>query len=115
MVIPSFGQAAWFWKFHSEQVDSAKSRYKNQVTRVLYVLDKALDGKKYLVGDKCTIADLSFVTWDTMIPFIFGDEFEGLDVEKKYPNYLAWMKGLKARESVRKVIAEKQAKMSQGH
>lgn len=49
---PYFGQAAWFYKFHSEQVESAKQRYTDQITRVFGVLDKALQGKQYLVGDK---------------------------------------------------------------
>jgi glutathione S-transferase len=49
---PYFGQAAWFAKFHSEQLESAKERYFDQVKRVFGVLDKALQGKQYLVGDK---------------------------------------------------------------
>lgn len=49
---PYFGQAAWFEKFHPEKISSARSRYKDQVTRVLGVLDKYLQGKQYLVGNK---------------------------------------------------------------
>jgi glutathione S-transferase len=51
---PYFGQAAWFVKFHPEQVASAQDRYKDQIKRVLQVLDKHLSatGKEYLVGDK---------------------------------------------------------------
>ena len=36
--------------------------------RILGVLDTALEGKRYLVGDKVTIADLSFVAWHSVIP-----------------------------------------------
>ena len=36
--------------------------------RILGVLETALEGKKYLVGDKVTIADLSFVAWHSVIP-----------------------------------------------
>jgi glutathione S-transferase len=49
---PYFGQAAWFTKFHSEQVKSAQDRYLDQIKRVVSVLDKHLQGKQYLVGDK---------------------------------------------------------------
>jgi len=50
--VPYFGQAAWFYKFHPEKVDSAKNRYKEQIARVFHVLDNHLKGKQYLVGEK---------------------------------------------------------------
>jgi glutathione S-transferase len=49
---PYFGQAVWFAKFHPERIASATDRYKDQVKRVFHVLDMALQGKQYLVGDK---------------------------------------------------------------
>jgi glutathione S-transferase len=51
---PYFGQAAWFEKFHPEKIESARERYKNEIKRVLKVLDKHLEtsGKGFLVGDK---------------------------------------------------------------
>jgi len=49
---PYFGQAAWFTKFHPEELKSAQDRYLDQIKRVLSVLDKHLQGKQYLVGDK---------------------------------------------------------------
>jgi len=109
---PYYGQAAWFARFHPEKLPSAIDRYKDQIKRVLYVLNKALEGKKYLIGDKCTVADLSFITWDLMIPFLFGDDAAGLDIEKNYPNYYAWNKRLVERPAVQKVINDKQEAMS---
>ncbi|KAG4026937.1 hypothetical protein MFRU_035g00880 [Monilinia fructicola] len=110
---PYYGQAAWFTKFHSEKVDSAVERYLEQIKRVLYVLDKHLQGRTWLVGDKCTFADLSFVTWDLAIPWIFGDRVGELEIEKKYPNYFAWNKRLMERPSVQKIVKDKQA--ASGH
>ncbi|TVY82787.1 Glutathione S-transferase-like protein tpcF [Lachnellula suecica] len=104
---PYFGQAAWFWKFHQEQLPSAKERYFEQVKRVFYVLDKALKGKTWLVGDKCTIADLSFVTWDGMAA--------KMGIEKNYPDYYAWNQRLVARPSVQKMLKDKEAAMAAGH
>ena len=49
---PYFGQAAWFCKFHPEQLKSAQDRYLNEIKRVVSVLDRHLEGKQYLVGDK---------------------------------------------------------------
>lgn len=104
---PYFGQAVWFTRFHEESLPSAKKRYHDQVKRVFYVLDKALEGKQWLVGNKCTIADLSFVTWDLMLPFIFGDDTGSLELEKNYPNYFAWNKRLMERSAVKKIAKDK--------
>jgi glutathione S-transferase len=58
----------WFSHGHVEKLPSAISRYRKEVRRVLGVLNTALEGKKYLVGDKLTIADLAFAPWHNVIP-----------------------------------------------
>jgi glutathione S-transferase len=58
----------WFSHMHLNKLPSVISRYRNEVRRVLGVLNTALAGKRYLVGDKVTIADLSFVPWHSIIP-----------------------------------------------
>lgn len=57
---PYFGQLGWFAFFHQEKIPSAIERYKNEVKRVLSVLDGVLSKQSWLVGGKPTIADLSF-------------------------------------------------------
>ena len=42
---------------------SALERYQKEVLRVLGVLDSVLSKKQWLVGDKCSVADLSFITY----------------------------------------------------
>lgn len=79
---PYFGQASWFQHYHSEKIPSAIERFGNEMRRVFGVLDSVLSKQKYLVGDKVTIADLSFIPWNVgaltrLIPEI--------DVEKNYP------------------------------
>ena len=59
-----------------------------------------------------TIADLSFVTWNMLIPFIFGDEANDIQLEKNYPNYYAWNQRLMARPAVQKIVKGKQAATS---
>lgn len=100
---PYFGQAAWFTHYHKEKIPSAIERYRNEVKRVTMVLDKALEGKQYLVGNKISYADLSFVTWCHMIPYVFDDE-KLPDFAGEYPNYHAWLERLLARPSVKKVL-----------
>ncbi|KAL3470509.1 glutathione S-transferase [Aspergillus californicus] len=110
---PYYGQAAWFCHFHPVTDEAAKTRYKNEIKRVLSVLNRHLKGRQYLVGDKCTVADLSFVTWDLMIPWIFGEETEAIEIQKNYPDYYAWHQRLISRPHVAKVLADKVA--AKGH
>ncbi|KAK6606243.1 glutathione S-transferase [Botrytis cinerea] len=101
---PYFGQAHWFTKMHSEKVDSVIDRFLTQIKRVLYVLDRHLKGKEWLVGDKCTYADLSFVMWNEGIPWIFGDRAGELEMEKDYPNFFAWHTRLMERPAVKRSL-----------
>jgi glutathione S-transferase len=59
---PYFGQLAWFNLFHPEKVPSAVDRYQKEILRVFGVLESVLSKQKWLVGDKMTIADISFIT-----------------------------------------------------
>jgi len=61
-----------------------------------------------------TIADLSFVTWDLLVPFIFGDDAGSLELEKNYPNYYAWNQRLHQRPAVKKIVKDKTEAMAAG-
>lgn len=57
-------------------------------------MDKALDGKEYLLGDKYTLADThvwSFVNWITMLAVKLDS----------VPNVAAWVKKIAAREQLK--------------
>ena len=101
---PYFGQAAWFGKFHPEKLPSAHERYTKEIERVTMVLDTWLQKHEYLVGDKCTFADLSFITWASIAPYLTN----GQDVTSKYKAYNAWLQKLTSRAAVKKVLADKQ-------
>ncbi|KAL7939225.1 glutathione S-transferase [Trichoderma chlorosporum] len=108
---PYFGQWTWFSHFHPEKFPSAIERYANEIKRVFGVLDSVLEGKEYLVGNKCTYADLSFITWA-----IIGEsaiKTEEFDIEKEFPNYASWMKKLLAREAVAKTLELKKQAAAQ--
>ncbi|KKO98495.1 URE2 [Trichoderma harzianum] len=103
---PYFGQYTWFARLHHEQLPSAKERYLNEIKRVIGVLNTILEGKNYLVGEKATYADLSFITWA-----LIGQnavESTGVDLDKEAPNYVAWMKRLLDRPAVQKALQEKE-------
>ncbi|PWY74298.1 thioredoxin-like protein [Aspergillus heteromorphus CBS 117.55] len=73
---PYFGQSAWY--------------------RVAGVLDKVLSTQEWLVGEKCTYADLAFVMWNMQITFFMGEEF---------PHFTRWQKAMLARGAVQKVVS----------
>ncbi|RMJ10121.1 hypothetical protein CDV36_010253 [Fusarium kuroshium] len=100
---PYYGQTMWFHFFHKEQVESAKDRYEEQMVRVVEVLNNILEGKEYLVGNKYTYADLSFIPWNTAVPVV-GDVWKKFDIENKYPNFVAWHNRLMARPAVAKIL-----------
>ncbi|KAM3508026.1 hypothetical protein MY10362_001447 [Beauveria mimosiformis] len=101
---PYYGQGVWFYKFHSEDVPSAKKRYLEQIDRVWSVLNNLLKGKEYLLGSKLTYVDLCFVPWEFAAQNFLGEDLKaaGYDAQKKYPNYWAWYQRLLARPSVKK-------------
>ncbi|RPD62373.1 glutathione S-transferase C-terminal-like protein [Lentinus tigrinus ALCF2SS1-7] len=109
---PYFGQAGWFKLFHPEKVPSAQQRYQKEILRVWGVLDSVLSKREWLVGDKCTIADLSFVPWDlTALKFLMTD-YEGFSEEtfqKDFPAVKRWHTAMMTREAVVKTWAVRNA------
>ncbi|MCJ1402418.1 hypothetical protein MMC11_005638 [Xylographa trunciseda] len=103
---PYFGQAAWFTAFHHEKLPSAQDRYIKEIKRVTKVLDACLQGKEYLVGGKCSYADLSFLTWYGMMGFLDPSGALQKDLDSN-ANWKAWMDRLMARPAVKKTLEEK--------
>lgn len=108
---PYFGQATWFTLFHPEKLESARVRYVNEMRRVSDVLNRALQGKEYLVGGKFSFVDAAFVPWYLLVPRISGDAF---DLEKDFPNLNAWLNRVKGRPAIAKALEAKAAAMA-GH
>jgi len=102
---PYFGQRVWFSLYHSEKnLTSVLDRYGNEIKRVIGVIDAHLKktGTEYLVGDKVTYADLSFIPWFWLIlypPFVMGEGFPQ-EWETQFPHAWAWNQRLAARPSV---------------
>lgn len=104
---PYYGQAAWFVLFHPEKIPSAQERYKKEIIRVLGVLESVLSKQTWLLGDKLTISDLSFIPWND---FAFRALLpEGTDVPAQFPAVDKWHKTMALRPSVTKIHADQEA------
>ncbi len=87
---------------HPEKVPSAQERYNNEVNRILGVLENCLAAKQWLVGNKCTFADLSFVTWNDRMDMVLG--VPNSKPLKDYPNVEAWHECMISRDSFKKAM-----------
>jgi glutathione S-transferase len=94
---PYYGQSGCFSVLHHEKIPSAIERYQNETRRVLGVLEGILEGKQWLVGDKCTYADLVFVPYNNSVEWFLGvaveNRFDG------FPNVKAWHERMTSRPS----------------
>lgn len=110
---PYYGQAAWFKKFHQEQIPSALDRYCKEVARVTGVLegwlaqqkqqfsDHAQSGGPWMVGDKLSYVDLSLLAWQTVIAMVLEkSEFDQDD----FPLVKEWLSKLGSRPAVKSVL-----------
>ncbi|KAI9930172.1 hypothetical protein ASPWEDRAFT_100806 [Aspergillus wentii DTO 134E9] len=104
---PYFGQAVWFSKYHPEKFQSAIDRYINEIRRVSGVINRALEGKEYLVGGKYSYADVAFVPWFDLVSWI--SPANPIDLEKDFPNLNAWLNRLKAKPAVSKALQDRAA------
>jgi glutathione S-transferase len=87
---------------HSEKLPSAINRYVDEAKRVCGVLEQGLTEKKWLVGDKMTIADLAFVPWNDRLDVVLmcpaESKFDG------FPRVKAWHESMIARPSWKKAM-----------
>ncbi|CCL99910.1 uncharacterized protein FIBRA_01935 [Fibroporia radiculosa] len=105
---PYFGQVVTFQLFHSEKIPSAIERYQKEVIRVLGVLESVLSKQEWLVGGKYTIADLSFIPWNTRVESLV-ESYEGFNFEKDFPAVYKWHNAILSRKAVSDALAEKEA------
>lgn len=61
-----------------------------------------LEGQEWLVGDKCTYADLAFVMWTTQIGYIMRNYDWNI---AEYPNSKRWQEAMLARDSLKRVMS----------
>ncbi|KZT58758.1 glutathione S-transferase [Calocera cornea HHB12733] len=101
-----FGQYFWFTFFHPEKVPSAVARYGKETERILDVLNDVLSKQEWLVGNKVTIADISFITWNHGV--FAQREVLGMDlpIAETWPAVYRWHKALISRPAIKSVLDE---------
>jgi glutathione S-transferase len=106
---PYFGQAAHFNVLHPTRIPSVMARYNAEMRRILGVLDGALEAREWLVGDKCTYADLSFALWNERIDALWEcgkeERFVG------FANVEEWHARMTGRAAWKRVMAERERLM----
>ncbi|MEM5316867.1 glutathione S-transferase N-terminal domain-containing protein [Paraburkholderia sp. JHI869] len=62
---PMFGQVGFFHKFAGKEYEDKRprDRYVAESRRLLAVLDQRLEGRKWIMGDEYTIADIATFGW----------------------------------------------------
>ena len=94
---PMQGQANHFTRYAPEPVPYGIKRYQNETRRLYGVLDKHLNDSKsdYLVGNKCTIADIAHWGW------VASAGWAGVNIDE-FPTLKAWEDRMAARPGVDK-------------
>ncbi len=62
---PMFGQVGFFHRFAGKDFEDKRprDRYVDESKRLLAVLDRRLDGRAWIMGEDCTIADIATFPW----------------------------------------------------
>jgi GST-like protein len=90
---PMTGQANHFNIYAAEKIPYAQKRYTDEVHRLLGVMNRRLEGRRYLAG-AYSIADMASWSW-----VLSAGRHVPLD---EFPNVLAWRNRVGARPAVRR-------------
>ncbi|MCJ1387701.1 hypothetical protein MMC18_000544 [Xylographa bjoerkii] len=94
---PMQGQANHFHRYAPEKIQYGVDRYQNETRRLYGVLEKQLEKSTsgYLVGSKCTIADIAHWGW------VHAAFWAGIDIDE-FPHLKAWEARMMERPAVNK-------------
>ena len=97
---PMFGQLGYFYKFAGAEIDDQRpvERYLAEATRLLKVVEGALDGQDWIAGDY-SIADIALAPWLRALDF-YGAR-EELDWAS-HKNCVAYLERFLARPAVQR-------------
>jgi glutathione S-transferase len=71
---------------------------------VISVLDGVLAEREYLVGNKVTIADISFVPWHLVLGYLLPENSELAKELAKYKHFARWNEALLNYPAVKKTV-----------
>jgi len=99
---PMFGQVGFFHKFAGKEYDDKRprDRYIGESKRLLGVLDRQLEGRDWILGDKYSIADIATFPWvRNLIGFYEAGDLVGI---QDLPNVTRALAAFVARPAVAK-------------
>ena len=99
---PMFGQVGYFHKFAGKEIADKRplDRYVAESKRLLVVLELRLGGRRWIMGDAYTIADISILGWvRNLIGFYGARELVEFDTLEQVP---AWLERGLARPAVQR-------------
>lgn len=88
---PMFGQLGFFHKFAGREIEDKRplQRYATESKRLLGVLEDRLTGRRWMMGNNYTIADIATFPWVRNLKVYYeADELVGF---KDFPNTMAWV------------------------
>jgi GST-like protein len=98
---PMFGQVGFFHKFAGKEIADKRplERYVNESKRLLGVMDSRLGGRRWIMDDEYTIADISMLGWvRNLIGFYDARELVAFD---DFRHVSAWLDRGLARPAVK--------------
>lgn len=101
---PMFGQLGFFYRFAGREIADKRplERYAKEVRRLLGVIDTRLEGRRWMMGDDYTIADIAIFPWvRTVIGLYEARELVGFDELRSVP---AWFDRCMARPASQKAL-----------
>ncbi|AOS77491.1 MULTISPECIES: glutathione binding-like protein [Hydrogenophaga] len=99
---PMFGQLGFFHKFAGKDYEDKRprERYVNESKRLLAVLNQHLKGRRWIMGDQYTIADIATFPWvRNLVGFYGAREIVGFD---EFPEVQRVLDAFVARPAVQR-------------
>ncbi len=99
---PIFGQLGYFFKFAGKDIEDKRplNRYRDEVKRLLGVLETRLGDRQWIMGDEYTIADISMMGWvRNLVGFYGAGDLVDYGALSKVP---AWLERCLARPAVQR-------------
>ncbi len=99
---PMFGQVGFFHKFAGKDFEDKRprDRYVAEAARLLGVMDAALDGRDWFLGDDYSIADIAMLGWVNGLTGFYGaGDLVGFE---RFGNVKAWLARGLARPAVQR-------------
>lgn len=79
----------------------------NEIKRVHGVLEAHLATRDWLVGDKCTYADLAFITWQEIAGTLTKENPGHFETERDFPRVHAWYNRMVEKPLLKKLMQER--------